>query len=236
MNKYHIELLREIKKHSSQRTKHQKERDKSYIGTDKFCYSIKSRIKRQIIKDWIKRHSNLSILEFTNLLNSLYRGKSHDEISTGGRLLEYLPKLRKQINPKLLDNWLNRTRGWGEVDSICQSKFTADNLLLKWKDWKSLIVKLSKDKNPNKKRASLVLLTKPVRDLRDARLINLVFSIIDRLKGERDILITKAISWLLRDSIENYRQGVVVYLNKNSGSLPKIAVRETRNKLRTGRK
>ena len=82
----------------------------------------------------------------------------------------------------------------------------------------------------------MVLLTKPVRESDDVRLADLAFSNIDKLKENREILVTKAISWLLRDLINNHRQRVEEYLKANQDTLPKIAIRETRMKLLTGRK
>jgi 3-methyladenine DNA glycosylase AlkD len=119
---------------------------------------------------------------------------------------------------------------------MCQSKFSATEVLTKWEKWKSLLTKLASDGNTHKRRASLVLLTKPVRDSGDARLADLAFATIDKLKQNREILVTKAISWLLRDLIKNHRQRVEKYLEENEDTLPRIAVRETRIKLLTGRK
>ena len=53
---------------------------------------------------------------------------------------------------------------------------------------------------------------------------------------EKEVLITKAVSWLLRSMIKYYRNEVTDYLNENKESLPKIAVREVSIKLETGRK
>lgn len=235
-NRYHLELINELRKQAVQETKHQQDRDKSYLGTTKFSYGFKTSVRRQIVKDWIKKHPQLSFEEYRDLLSSLYSGKSHDEISLAGKLLKLLPKLRKQLDPVLLNRWLESVEGWAEVDSICQSKFSAGEMLAKWRIWNNLIKNLSINENVHKKRASLVLLTKPVRDSADARLTKLAFANIDRLKNEKDILITKAISWLLRDLIKNHRKEVEEYLEKNKESLPKIAVREVSNKLETGLK
>lgn len=235
-NKYHLELLKELKKHKGQGTKHQQDRDKNYIGTKKFCYNIKTSIKRQIVKNWIKKRPKLSVLELTKLLDSLFNGKSHDEISLGGKLLESLPQLRNKLSPILLDKWLNKLEGWAEVDSICQSNFTAEEILSDWNTWERVIVSLSKSNNPHKKRASLVLLTRPVKESRNPKLSKLAFKIIESLKKENNILVTKAISWLLRDLIKNHKGEIEKYLKENENSLPRIAVREASNKLRTGRK
>jgi len=236
MNKHNSELFAELIKYKGNGTKNQKDRDKSYIGSTKSSFFIKSSIKRQIVKNWINKHKQLRFDEYLNLLNSLYQGKSHDEISIAGKLLEFLPKLRKQLNPKIIDLWLTNVEGWAEVDSLCQSNFTCDEILNKWKEWEKLLIALSKSDNVHKRRASLVLLTGPVRHSADQRLTKLAFNNIDRLKKEKDILITKAISWLLRHLIKYNRSSVKKYLSENIDQLPKIAIRETKNKLLTGKK
>jgi len=121
------------------------------------------------------------------------------------------------------------------VDSLCQSVFTAEDMSVSWNEWQRTLTSFSKNKNTNKRRASLVLLTAPVRQSNDERFPRLAFRIIERLKSEKEILITKAVSWLLREMIKNHKDKAAVYLQKNKESLPKIAVRETTRKLKTGR-
>lgn len=234
-NKHYLQILREIRKNAGKETGKQKEWLKKYMGTKKKFYSIRSETKDRIIKNWIKDHKDISLEEYEALLGLLYKGKSHEEFCSASRLLEYMPKLSQQININRLDEWLENAQGWGEVDSICQSNFSSKELLADWRNWKRLILKFSKDRNIHKRRASLVLLTKPVRESADARLSCLSFVVIDELKGEKNILITKAISWLLRNLIKNNRTLVENYL-KNNDDLPKIAIRETKKKLVTGKK
>jgi 3-methyladenine DNA glycosylase AlkD len=213
-----------------------KEKLERYIGTNKTFHAMGADTQRKIIKEWTKKHLGLTQSEYIELLSSLCQADSVNEISLAGELLESFPKLRKNVEPKHLDAWLNRAQGWGEVDSLCQSKFTAIELLSNWKEWKNLLTRLASDDNIHKKRASLVLLTKPVRDSEDTKLVNLAFMNIDKLKKEREILVTKAVSWLLRDLIKHNRQRVETYVKENEDTLPKIAVRETKTKLLTGRK
>jgi 3-methyladenine DNA glycosylase AlkD len=81
-----------------------------------------------------------------------------------------------------------------------------------------------------------VLLTGPVHYSDDRRLSNLAFSTIATLEHERDILITKAVSWLLRSLLTRHRTEVSHYLDDHAQTLPKLAIRETRTKLETGTK
>ncbi len=81
-----------------------------------------------------------------------------------------------------------------------------------------------------------MLLAAPTRTSDDARFRDLAFAVVERLKAERPILITKAVSWLLRSMALRHGPAVTAYLEANAASLPAIAVRETRTKLATGTK
>ncbi|MDP2663570.1 MAG: DNA alkylation repair protein, partial [Dehalococcoidia bacterium] len=191
---------------------------------------------RGIARKWVKGHRDVTPGDLIDLLDSLYEGRSHDERSFGGKLLEYLPRLRRLVRPDRLDRWLTGAEGWLEVDSLCQGAFTAADMLSDWPRWETLLRTLATDEDVHKRRASLVLLTKVVKESDDSRLADLAFENIDRLKGEKDPLITKAVSWLLRDLIEKARTQVEDYLAQNGSTIPRIAEREVTNKLRTGRK
>jgi len=187
-------------------------------------------------KNWVGQNKDFPVKDFEQLVTAFIQEPSALKKCMAGILLGYMPEQRSGLNPFLYEKWLECTVGWGEIDAICYGQFTAEEMLKNYKNWERLIKNLSKSDNINKRRASIVLLTKPVKQSQDKRLSELAFSIIDRLKNERDILITKAISWLLRNLIQLYREEVEEYLNSNRDVLPKIALRETLNKLRSGRK
>jgi len=235
-NKHHLEILKELKKNLKKTTQVNRDFEKRYVGTDKFCHSIKTADKEKALKVFLKNHKDISSEELVLLLNSLFLGKSFEEVIVAGKLLEFLPDFKKQMNIRLLDKWLNSTNGWCEVDSLCQANFGSDFILGRWLEWEKLLEKFSNDKNVHKRRASLVLLTKACRQSDDPRLIKIAFANIEKLKIEKDILITKAISWLLRSLVKNNKSLVKDYLEENKNSLPKIVVRETENKIKTGKK
>ena len=147
-----------------------------------------------------------------------------------------LGQARRGIGPAEVDRWLDRLVGWAEVDSLCQSVFGAGELLSDWPAWQGLIRRLARDANINKRRAALVLLTRPVRQSDDGRLSALAFESIETLKAERAIIVAKAVSWLLRSLTERHASEVRRYVDAQAASLPAVAVRETRRKLETGRK
>lgn len=208
----------------------------SYSGSPDPSLFIPSPVLRRIVADFYKKYEDMSFSDFVCLLDCLYEGKYATEKYTAGFLLGKFNKHRKQLDPKKLDEWLNYLNGWAQIDMLCQSTFTHTDMDLKWSKWIKLIRRFSIEKSISKRRASLVLLTGPVSTSNDIKFMDLAFENIEKLKKEKDILVTKAISWLLRAMVKNHRAEVSEYLKKNKDSLPKIAVRETLRKLTTGRK
>jgi len=207
-----------------------------YIGTNKHYHGFTTKQITDLAKK-IFKENNLSSDEIIQLLNSLYQnGKSYTEIVLGPMILSLCPQTLKNFDPQNLDLWLNYTHGWAEDDVLCQSIFTAENVLTKWSEWEKILKKFNQDSNVNKRRASLVLLTKSVRQSDDSKLSKLAFKNIENLKGETDILITKAVSWLLRSLTTFHKDEVLKYLEDYRDSLPKIAYREALSKALTGRK
>jgi 3-methyladenine DNA glycosylase AlkD len=234
MNLHHQEILKRIQQNSGTPTKHTF--SDSYLGNEHPRYPISNPVLRSVLKEWMNENQELSITDFTKLLTSLFEGVSSTEKSSAGMLLDYATPVQKQFNPKLFNTWLNYVIGWVEVDSLCTSKYTSTEITTHWKLWKPLLIKFSKSKNIQKRRASLVLLCVPLRKPDNEELVEVALQNIERLKDEKEILITKAISWVLRSMIKHYHKRVSTYLTENKTTLPAIAVRETMMKLKTGRK
>lgn len=234
LHTYHNEILEEIEKHIADENVPLERDGFRYIGTTKPVYFLRAAVFRRIFINFAKRHPDLTAAEFVALLDLLSLGKTYNEFAATGLLLGVYPKLRAALDPHCLDRWLAYAEGWAEVDVICQLNFTANEILTDWETWKNLLRAFTESKNIHKRRASLVLLTKPLRESDDPRLTDLAFANLDKLKGETDKLITKAVSWLLRSLIKYHRTEVEEYLDANATTLPKIAVRETRRKLVEG--
>lgn len=233
VNKNHQKLLVILKKNAGDCEN--REWVKRYLGTTKEYLGIKTGIRQKLVKDYVKSEVS-NVEEYGDLMLSLALGDSFDEVASVGTMLVEFPKWRKQLEPEILDKLLERVEGWAETDSICQSSYSPVELLGNWTVWERLLGGFNHDKNIYKRRASLVLLTKPSRGSNDTRLAKMAFANIEKLKNEKEILITKAISWLLRSLIKHHPKEVAEYLTKNEGVLPKVVIREVRNKLTTGKK
>lgn len=236
MNKYHSEII-QLLQNEAGCDPIKSEYTQNYLGHNETSYNLSSPQMQAMIKDWYKEHKAITFNEFIDLLDSLYsQAETSSEKECASYLIRIIKKYKAQISPSKIDYWLNYLNGWAQIDSLCQPNFTDEDLFGNWKEWKSLLLKFNKSTNISKRRASLVLLTKPMRGVYDERLLKIAIPNIESLKHEKDILITKAISWLLRDMIKNYRKDVIEYLKKNEKTLPAIAVRETKRKIETGRK
>ena len=234
ISRFHQEIVKLIRKKSGKPEMHPFLN--SYMGNDHVRYPIDTPTLRAIAKDWMRSHPDLSSEELVNVLTSMIKGKSSTEKIMAGIMLGYSRKEQRKFDPMIFDRWLDHLVGWAEVDAVCTGDFTTKQVPDDWIRWKKLLKKLSRDPNINKRRASLVLFCSPLSRVQDDRLAEMAFENMDRLKSEKEILITKAISWVLRSMIRHYRESVRDYLNENADSLPKIAVRETLTKLKTGKK
>lgn len=233
-NKLHSQILNLIKENSGTPTQHTFL--DSYLGNNHPRYPINVPTLRLIAKEWSKSNRQLSAKEFQKVIDSLIHGKSATEKKMAGILLDLSTKEQRKFDPICFEKWIDQLIGWAEIDSVCTGSYPASEIPANWETWSRLLTKFSKSKNINKRRASLVLLCSPMRKAADKRLADMAFANGNRLKHEKEILITKAISWLLRSMIKHHRKEVAAYLKENDESLPKIAVRETQKVLDTGKK
>ncbi|MBL0741082.1 DNA alkylation repair protein [Chryseolinea lacunae] len=234
MNPHHKEILDQIRQRSGTPTQHTFLNN--YLGNEHPRFPINAPTLRALAREWMKAHRELSAKALVAVLTGLIEGESGTEKSMAGILLDYATPDQRQFPPKVFGSWLEHLVGWAEVDSLCTGKYTLTEVPAQWETWKPLLLKFAKSKNIQTRRASLVLLCSPLSRAVDGDLVTVALQNIDRLKGEKEILITKAISWLMRSMVKHHRKPLEKYLKDNIDSLPKIAVRETLMKLKTGKK
>ena len=208
----------------------------AYHGSGHRFLNVSVPDRRRIAKAWAGAHKAWPARDVLEVTESLLAGETHEEKTLGLLLLEQHRPARLATGPAEAGRWLDRLTGWAEVDSLCQNLFPAEQQLADWPAWSALIRRLARDPNINKRRAALVLLTGPARRSDDPRVNDLAFETVETLKAERPIIITKAVSWVLRSMAERDAGPVADYLDRHASSLPAIAVRETRRKIATGRK
>jgi 3-methyladenine DNA glycosylase AlkD len=235
-NPIHQQILKTISAYKSKSDKAKLDWVQKYLGSNKIHQGMTSTEAKKIASQIVKEN-NFDEKSLVDLLDSLYEnGKTFTELNLAAVILGKLHKLRQNLDLSHLDHWLNYTCGWAENDVLCQSNFEAQEVLGRFSEWHKLLKQFVIDKNISKRRASMVLLVKSLRQSDDPRLSKLAFEQVEKLKAEKEVLITKAISWILRALVVFHKDEVRKYLEKNKDSLPKIAYRETLSKIETGRK
>ena len=212
------------------------EADSSFTSGGHAYYGVAVLERRRLVKAWLREHAELAIPVLLATCDSLIGSDIYDEKTLGCMIVKQHRAVCAAVTPTEIERWLGHLVGWAEVDSLCQNTIPAAQMLADWAAWDGLLVRLARSTNVNKRRAALVLLTGPVHYSADTRLRNAALRTVDALKHERAILITKAVSWLLRSLTTRHRDELEAYLAANSDTLPAIAVRETRVKLQSGTK
>lgn len=234
MSKYHKNLLDQIKKNSP------KKADvwvgQTYLGSPHKFYGLKTDIKRRIAKDFYKQNYTLSSKDFFGVVDVLYKAESFEEKTLASEIILMAKDYQNLVTLSMIDSWLDNLVGWAEIDNLCQSKILIPFIEKDFEKTAGFIHKLSKSSNISKRRASLVLLVKPASYLEDKKIFDLGIQIIEELKSEKQVLITKAISWLLRALSVHHKSETKAYIQRNMDTLPKIAIRETLKKIETGKK
>lgn len=207
----------------------------AYMGSPHGLLGVAVPDLRRLAKSWLAANTSLPPDAILAVADSLFAGPLHEEKTLAALILGYSKPARRAATLDRVDGWLDRLVGWAEIDALC-SIFAAEEMLGDWADWAPWLRDLAASENINKRRASLVLLTGPVRSHDDPRLLEVALDNLGRLQAERAILITKAVSWLLRSLVPRHREVVAGYLDAHRSALPAIAVRETSAKLETGRK
>jgi 3-methyladenine DNA glycosylase AlkD len=207
----------------------------SYTTGDRPFYRVSVPDRRRLAKAWLAT-TRPSAERVVEVATALLAGTTHEEKTLGPMLLQYHAAARRSVRPEQVEAWLAQLAGWAEVDGLCQSVFTADDLLARWPAWKAAILRMARSTHVSQRRGAVVLLTKPVAKHDDERLEQLAYAVIDRVITDRDPLITKAVSWLLRSLTKQHADSVETYLQANEQRLAPIALREARTMLRTGTK
>jgi 3-methyladenine DNA glycosylase AlkD len=208
----------------------------SYGGSGRPFFGITAPVRRDIARRWVAERRGAPPAQNLAVVESLSEGETHEERTQGAFLLAACPAARRAARPEDVERWAGRLNGWAEIDCLCQNLFTWADMAADWPAWKAMIERLRRSESINQRRAALVLLNGPVKASDDQGLLALAIEGLDAAKGERHILITKAVSWLLRSLTARHADTVRAYLERNAASLPAIALRETRAKLATGTK
>lgn len=188
--------------------------------------------RRRVIRKWLRDHRTWPFATIVRLAELFWLGDPRDEAIP----IELLGLSRRHIaslSSSFFERWRKPLCTWHDTDGLGIYVFgpwlAADAARVR------TLQKLIQARDRCSRRLALVGTVTLNRQGQTA-IPQLTLKLVDAVAHERDPLITKAVSWALRELTKTHADVVKQYVEKNADRLPAIAVREVRMKLRTGLK
>lgn len=198
-------------------------------------YGASTPVQRKIAKEWTRRHQDAPTREVLALVSALYCAPSFDERLMASYILSQNTRVIPGITEVQWNRWIAHIENWAVSDALSTDPFGAW-LLADRSRGVHYLKQLIESKNIWARRVALVGLMWVNREDASIPVRDLSFAFIKKTMHERDVIITKAISWILRTVADSYPAAVQAFIAKYENDLPAIAKRETLNKIQTGRK
>jgi len=198
-------------------------------------YGVRVPVLQEIARDWQRAHKQATEEEVLGLVEALWGGPSREERMLALSLLGRYPRYVPRLTWAHLNRWRRGLDNWELTDHlgvyVLGAWALADRAARTGHLWE-----LIDDEDLWSRRLALVATVWLNRGSQDAGFRDLSLALIDRVKAERHPMITKAVSWALREMIKQHPDQVAAYLEENRKQLAAHVVREVSNKLRTGLK
>jgi 3-methyladenine DNA glycosylase AlkD len=197
-------------------------------------YGVRVPDLRKVTRAWYREHKQISREDLLALVEILWNNASHEERQLVTYLFEQYKKIMPTLTRSNFEYWRQGLDNWVITDNLgwllgLWVLVDPDNRL-------DYLEELIADEDVWSRRLPLVATTRINRGDKGFTAPDLTLRLVDRVKDERHSMITKAVSWVLREMTKKHREQVAVYLEENRDVLAGHVVREVNNKLRTGLK
>jgi len=197
-------------------------------------YGLRAPQLRDIVRAWVRDHKQVAHNDLMALVDSLWNGESREERMLFTYLLEHYKHLVPDLTRAHFERWRRGLDNWEMTDGL---GWVLALWLLGDPDTRlDYLGELIADEDVWSRRLALVATTSINRGHTGFTIPDLTLELVDRVKEERHPMITKAVSWALREMTKSHPDQVAAYLEKNREVLAARVVREVNNKLRTGLK
>jgi 3-methyladenine DNA glycosylase AlkD len=167
-------------------------------------------------------------------VDSLRDGRSREERMLVTYLFEHYKHCAPDLTTVHFERWRRGLDNWEVTDGL--GWLLALWLLVDPDTRLDYLGELIADEDVWSRRVALVATATINRGYTDFTIPDLTLELIDQVKEERHPMITKAVSWALRQMTKSHPDRVAAYLEENREVLAAHVVREVNNKLRTGLK
>jgi 3-methyladenine DNA glycosylase AlkD len=204
------------------------------IPTGLKVYGLRVPQLRDIVRTWGRDHKQIACDDLGALVEALWSGESREERMLVTYLFEHYKHLVPDLTRAHFEHWRRSLDNWEVTDGL---GWVLALWLLGDPDTRlDYLGDLIADEDVWSRRLALVATTSINRGHTGFTIPDLTLEFVDRVKEERHPMITKAVSWALREMTKSCPDRVTVYLEKNREVLAAHVVREVNNKLRTGLK
>lgn len=230
VRKWHEELLSEIERLADPEYR---EGSLMVAPTAQRVHGIRTPDNRRLARAWKRTHRDSDSDTVLALVEALWDAESRDERGLGLEILFLHPNIVLDLDQNRFERWRLEIDNWAVCD------FLATRILGPWAEAEPAnrlpyLERLVGDSHLYSRRLGLVASVHLNRD--STEFGDWTLGQVDRLIDERDPMITKAVSWSLRQMTKHQATDVEVYLERRGDRIAALARREVRNKLETGRK
>ncbi|MCJ7726087.1 MAG: DNA alkylation repair protein [Acidimicrobiia bacterium] len=198
-------------------------------------YGVKVGVLRGIAKAWHREHPDASGEQVAALADALWGVGVREEMVVAALLHGHDRRSRSSMGLRRADRWSRHLDNWETADAMA-AWLTAPAVADDPGRGYPMLETLAGRSNPWARRVGLVACIGTGRTPEAAEWWPRVTGIVLRLASDKEAGIPKAISWVLRTHVGHAADLVEEFMDAHPGVLPAIALRETRNKLRTGTK
>ena len=205
------------------------------IRTDRPFYGARVGDLRALAGGWRRGHPMATPAEVAAQADRLWRAGIREEQLVACFLLAGDPAALAATDPDRVRAWSALLDNWETTDQLGMNVL-GPLVALDPAGRLGLLEAMAADPHPWTRRVALVACTRLARAGDAARWWPRVAGLVLALAGDRQAALPKASSWVLRSWLGPCPAEVAAFVDANAGTLPAVAVRETRTKLATGTK
>jgi len=180
----------------------------------------------------VQQSSDYNYEDALDVFQSLIKSNIHEEKFIG---VLFLNRFKRYFDKKILNSFEDLLRKYCDTWALCDSSMIkVVGPFLAKKGNEELAVKIIKDWSDSEilwvRRASLVIFLK-IAMIKKGFDEEFLFTLLDKVKGDPESYIQKAIAWLLRTCSRYTPQIIYTYLLENKNNLSRLILREGSKKL-----
>ncbi|MFP4345815.1 MAG: DNA alkylation repair protein [Anaerolineales bacterium] len=189
---------------------------------------------RMIAEDWQRSHAKIDSETLLDLVEALWEGQTREECLLALFLLERYQRVIPLIEWERFDRWRQDLNNWELTDHLAQKIF-GEWVLSDSESRLDHLRELIEAPDVWSRRMALVATTWLNRGRTDVSFPDVTLQLVNRVRDDRHPMITKSVSWALRELSKRYPEQVWCYVNENRDALASDVIREVVRKIKTSR-